>query len=138
MCVIDRSCVTGEYTRGPRRSLPLTAEGTPLIYTRSGRAYDQYTQIYRTLDGVPATIQRGELLGERGFQATVETPGLWHLPVAWNYRIAGISDFGQPPIGWYLIRDDQPLGHAYLVGYDLKSKQFVGTIGRNGLWRRKL
>ena len=36
-----------------------------------------------------------------------------------------------------MIRDDQPIGHAYLVGYDDVSKLRIGYIGRGG-FRRSL
>jgi hypothetical protein len=111
----------------------LTAQGTPLIYTRTRFVNDdQFSQTYRTLDGQSATVRSGERLNRKNLQAPVEPPGLWYLPIEWKYRVAGISDLGKPQVGWCLIRDDQPSGQAYLVGYEMKTKQFVGTIGRNG------
>ncbi len=131
-------CSTVEEILWPRNNvhenIAITNEGTPLIGSMTllphRRIYDPRT--YRTFDGQPVTVPRGEFLVESSLPAPTKPPGLWHGPVEWRNRIAGISDLGQPPIGWYLIRDNQPSGQAYLVGYDQKSNQLVGYIGRKG------
>lgn len=114
--------------------LKITTEGVPLIRSMTllpnSSMYGPRT--YRTIDGQLATLKEVELLNETDLQAPVEPPGMWYDPVAWRNRIAGINDLGKPPVGWYLIGDDRPSGHALLAGYDMKTKQLVGYLGRNG------
>ncbi|MEO2050052.1 MAG: hypothetical protein ABGX16_26140 [Pirellulales bacterium] len=112
----------------------IIATGTPLISTRVWLNYNQLETTYRTLDGEPTTLQKG-VQGElhaSHLLAPVEQPKAGNGPLTWNYRIAGISDLNQPPVGWFLIRDDRPSGHDYFVGYDLTSKRTIGYLGRNG------
>ncbi len=62
---------------------------------------------------------------------------MWENPLGWSARIAGISDSQRPPVSWYVIRNEESEGRAYLAGYDEITKRLVGYIGRGG-FRRSL
>jgi hypothetical protein len=113
-------------------SIAVTNEGTPLISTQTTDGFNHHEITYRTLDGLQATASRNTLLDGANVQAPAKLPSSGVGPVKWQYRITGISDLGRPPVAWYLVRDAQPLGHAYLEGYDQQTKLLVGYLGRNG------
>lgn len=111
---------------GVNESLAVTLDGRILI-----QQYDYTSQIetYSTLDGNPVA----------GFASRDEAPGAYLgvqgpevVLLTWFQRITGFSDDNRPATFWYLIHDPQPSGSAYLVGYDFRSGQRVGFIGRDG------
>ncbi|HZZ28782.1 MAG TPA: hypothetical protein VFE46_12335 [Pirellulales bacterium] len=53
-------------------------------------------------------------------------------PLDWPDRILSIEDAQMPPNFWYLMREGQPNGHAYFVGFNSESKQQVGYLGLAG------
>jgi hypothetical protein len=112
-------------------SIQVLDDGTPVIQSYSYQTF--VDQSYRTLDGKSVEVTgREEWLIGSFFLKPVQSSGFIELPVPWSERLAASSNFQRPPVGWYLVRDDKPLGLAYLVGYDEVSKLRVGYIGRNG------
>jgi hypothetical protein len=111
-------------------SVNVSRSGVPVIQSYSTANYQILS--YRTLDGKPLEIEREDWLGGAGLTEPRRPPGLFNLPVSWRIRIAAASDLQRPPNSWYLIRDDHPLGHAYLAGFDDFSRRPIGYIGRRG------
>jgi hypothetical protein len=114
-------------------SVQVTMDGTPVIVSRS--AANHLDTSFRALDGQPLPNQREEWLTGAGLTGPRRPPGLWESPVRWTERVTGLSDALRPPISWYLIRDDEPIGRAYLVGYDEYAKLPIGYFGRAGFRR---
>jgi hypothetical protein len=109
--------------------LNVTRDGTPVITSSTtGTVYETL----RKLDGTPYAVENLEWLGPASFLSFPKVPGLIELPVPWSQRIAGMSDSQRPPTSWYLLRDDMPLGRAYFIGYDERSRLRVGYLGREG------
>jgi hypothetical protein len=115
-----------------RESLVVKPDGTPLIESRSVTHYEDVT--YRTLDGQPVTAERQFWRSPATLPAAEAPRRFTDPPIGWG-QVMSASDYGRPPISWYLIRDNQPLGHGYFVGYDEYSKGLVGYIGRDGFRR---
>jgi hypothetical protein len=117
-------------------SIQVLDNGTPLIQSYSYQAV--VDQTYRTLNGSPVELTgREQWLAGAYFLEPIQPAGFLEPPIPWSERLAASSNFQRPPVGWYLARDDEPVGHAYLVGYDETSKLRVGYIGRSG-YRRAL
>ena len=114
-------------------SMQVMADGTPVIQSSIMR--EPYDRTFRTLEGEPITPTREDWLTGAYFERPLAPPGLVEMPIGWRQRIAGLSSFERPPVGWYLVRDEEPLGRAYFVGYDEFSKLRIGYIGRNGFRR---
>lgn len=111
-------------------SISVRRDGEPVIQSYSTANYQILS--YRTLDGQPLSIEREDWLsGARLFEPR-RPPGLFYPPISWRSRVVAASDHQRPPNSWYLIRDDQPLGHAYLAGFNDFSKRSIGFIGRRG------
>jgi len=112
-------------------SLEVMRDGTPLI---ESRAYSDYMSgsTFRRLDGQVVSAKRKDLMSN----SIRFTPGGTKLPSFvrenWYARVAGISDSQDEPVSWYALRPDDPLGPAYLVGYDELSRRRVGFIGTGG------
>lgn len=114
-------------------SLQVAMDGTPVIVSRSMASYLDAT--YRTIDGRSLPDQREEWLTGASLAAEAKPPRLWETSVTWPARIAGASDDNRPRAAWYVVRDAEPIGRAYLVGYDEFSKLQIGYIGRGGFRR---
>ncbi len=108
----------------------ISSQGVPLIATYSTGDFGEAQ--YRTLDGEPVTAARDTWLKGTQLLVPPRPPRLFSRPVTWDQRLMSVSDAGRPPVGWYLIRDAEPHGHAYFAGYDAVSKRCVGYIGRDG------
>lgn len=114
-------------------SIQIAMDGTPVIISRSWASYLDAT--YRTIDGRSLPDQREEWLTGASLAAEAKPPRLWETSVPWPARIAGATDDNRPPAAWYFVRDSEPIGRAYLVGYDELSKLQIGYIGRGGFRR---
>lgn len=110
-------------------TLVFTVDGSAFMQVYSYGSFPALT--YRTLDGQPVdkavidlNTNSGYLSGPKGRE--------WGLR-DWQFRI---SAFGQlsfaPPSYWYLVHDGQLPGHAYLQGFDVRSKQQIGYLGLGG------
>jgi len=115
--------------------LQITVEGEPLVQTYIGGNYT-HTEL-RTLDGEKVDPEKVQLLGGVGTYPPYRSPGLIERPVIWRERLAGMCDYARPPVEWMMIRDAEPLGHAYLAGFDTITKLPVGYIGRLGFRQAK-
>jgi hypothetical protein len=113
-------------------SIQVLDDGTPVIQTYSYATV--VDQTYRTLDGKPVELEgrREEWLAGAYFLKPIQPSRVLEMPISWPERLAASSNFQRPQVGWYVVRDDQPLGRAYLVGYDEASRLRVGYIGRSG------
>ena len=114
-------------------SIVVASDGTTLIQTYSTTQPGEPS--FRTLDGKPYETDVRNQLTPGIIGNPPRPPGLMEESLAWQQRVAGLSDNQRRPTSWYLIRNDAPLGHAYLVGYDEQSKLCVGYIGRTGFRR---
>jgi hypothetical protein len=111
-------------------TLYVRMDGTPVIVARSTMNYLDTS--YRTLDGRPLPDQREQWLTPASIPAPHRESTMWAAPIGWQHRIAGLTSAQRPPVAWYVVRDDQEIGRAYLVGFDEYSKNRVGYIGRGG------
>ncbi|HTQ40988.1 MAG TPA: hypothetical protein VMJ32_18380 [Pirellulales bacterium] len=53
-------------------------------------------------------------------------------PLDWPQRIVSFEDDQTPRNFWYLVREAQPNGHNYFVGYNSQSKQRIGYLCLEG------
>jgi hypothetical protein len=110
----------------------VTRSGTPLtLYHPLGYFQDPS---YRTLDGQPANLSGEGLLIPESLSPASKSPPVFDWPVGWGETLSTVDD-NHPRGAWYLVRDDQPSGHAYLVGYDFGTNLLIGYIGRYGFQR---
>ena len=114
-------------------SIVVAGDGTPLIQTYASAQPGEPT--FRTLDGKPYEADVRFQLTPGTIGNPPPPPGLMENSLTWQQRVTGLSDNQRRPTSWYLIRNDAPLGHAYLVGYDEQSKLCIGYIGRTGFRR---
>jgi hypothetical protein len=125
--------LAGSFLYGGDRifeAITVTRDGTPVVQSYSSGNYTVWS--YRSLDGEPLTIERENWLSGASLVEPRRPPGLFYPPVEWRSRIIAASDNQNPPNSWYLIRDDQPQGHAYLSGYDEISNFPFGYMARQG------
>jgi hypothetical protein len=106
-------------------------DGTPLIQSVVDNDYQNPT--FRTLsgkrirveriDGPPGTSLRGP---EKRTHRDVSVP--------WEQRVLSVAqtESHEDRAAWYFWHDGQFHGHGYLVGYDIRSKQRIGYLGRKG------
>jgi len=113
-------------------NVTVTVEGTPVIQSYTIRDYENMS--YRTLDGQPIEVKNNDQLQSAYLSPPVRPPGLFETPLGWGQTL-GTTDYGRPKVGWYLIRDDEPLGKAYFAGFDQFSRMPIGFIGRKGFRR---
>ncbi len=109
----------------------VAADGTPLIRTRVNGNY--YHTKLRTLDGKEIDQDIQGWLNSVSVEKPYREPPCYNSLIPWRERIAGVSSNQNPPMGWLAIRDTERPGHAYFVGYDPKTKQNIGYLGRDGL-----
>ena len=113
-------------------------------YSESIGVYQDGPVIYRCAPLSPQTetltLDRKKIENLDGklhaFSATLEgTRKLEHVefPLHGYERIAALSDGGEPPNYWYFIHDGKREGKGYFVGFNSRSKSFIGYIGQNGL-----
>ena len=103
--------------------------GRTLIQTNIAGSYQNQT--FRTLEGVNVEAPFGQLT-TAGLQPATRAPRLVEYPLRWGQRIAGITAPGNPPVSWLLVRNDERPGSAYFVGYELRSNERIGFLGREG------
>jgi hypothetical protein len=113
----------------PTEQLVVARSGTPLIQFRPIGNNQELS--YRTLDGQPAAFDGERLALPEIFPPVSKMPQLIDLPIGWGESLATI-DHALPRGAWYVVRDGRPSGHAFLVGYNVATKQLIGYIGRNG------
>jgi hypothetical protein len=111
-------------------SIQVLGDGTPVVRTYAFQTVGEET--FRTLDGAQVAVVDREFLTSGTFNGPLRPAGVLEVPIPWRERIAASSNFQRPQTGWYLVRDAEPLGHAYFVGYDEMSKRRIGYIARNG------
>jgi len=116
-----------------QESIEILRDGTPVIESRSVTNWIDVS--YRTFDGRPVEVDPERTLPGANLSPPIEPPGLYEPEIPWQSRIAGMSDFQRRPTAWYVVRDGETMGKAYLVGYDFMSKLLVGYIGRGGFSR---
>lgn len=120
-------------------SLEFACDGTPVVNEHS--VDEQGKGIYRGLDGRRVRFPRS-------FNAYQGSDDLQQAPMAflasqfqpttdfrelgWNQRLIRLSAPNDCPMNWFFIHDGKLEGHGYLVGYDRKTDQKIGYIGRNG------
>jgi hypothetical protein len=117
-----------------REEIYVAANGTPVVSVDSSALMTGVTLSRRTLEGAPFPVDYETWLMGAGLAPQSPAPGFIRMPIRWNYgeRLGGGTDGRRPPTAWYVVRDAEPVGHCYFVGYDAFSKQLVGYIGRNG------
>lgn len=124
-----------QYRAQVYENILVRADGTPVVQTQQLRNYRWSDQTYRTLDGKVVEVGTSDQLPATSFASRDKPPGLFEYNFHWAERLAGVGG-GQPTSAlWFAVRDDQPLGRVYLVGYDSKSNALVGYIARNGFGR---
>jgi hypothetical protein len=117
-------------------SLVVTRDGTALVESRNRREHTAAT--YRTMDGEPLSPEATDELNRDGGRMLEEYVLLGadssrERTLAWQERICGFIGGGGSTLDfWYLIHDGQPIGHAYLAGFDSRSKRAIGYLGRAG------
>jgi hypothetical protein len=123
-------------------NLVVKSDGTPIIAKYNNETWQE---VYRTLDGQKLdkeaaksmrTLFPAQLLGA-GDIAAIRTP------LAATERIQPESDLaymfnqsytdeGGSIVYWYFVHDGKREGKGYFAGFDRKSKQSVGYLGREG------
>jgi hypothetical protein len=124
--------IVASWTSSPislSEQIVVTRSGTPLILSNPNANHRGLS--YRTLDGQPAIVGGEGLQLPEIFPPVMKAPPLFDLPVRRGTSLSTI-DHALPLGAWYVMRDDQPSGHAYFVGYNIVTKQLIGYIGRNG------
>ncbi|MEX2113511.1 MAG: hypothetical protein WD845_10010 [Pirellulales bacterium] len=113
----------------PREQLVFSEQGEPLV--ESTRYGTGAMTVYRTLDGQAIeNLDKVEL--QRGSSWLVP-PGITvYESYGWSTRILGFPDPSGAPTYWYLIAPESPPTHAYFVGFDAKTKNRFGYLGRAG------
>jgi hypothetical protein len=89
----------------------------------------------RTLDGQPLEAKYVLVSGT--------LPGPIHLEAStpdsnWASRISVWKDTQTPPERWYFIHDGQAQGHAWFEGFNTRTEQRIGFLGRNGFRKEEL
>jgi hypothetical protein len=110
--------------------LAVLRNGIPVVETYQ----NENVPIYHTLDGKRlGSIKPDDTMGGVFVRAPRSQGAACD---SWNWRITHIfsqsSGDLSDSVTWYFVRDGEPRGHGYLVGYDPTTKLKVGCIGRNG------
>ena len=113
-------------------NISVTRDGIPVIQSYSISDYEHFT--YRTLEGQPIEVGNDNSLNAASLPEAIRPPRFFSQPLGWGQTLSA-SDFARPRGGWYLVRDNQPEGRAYFVGYDEFSKMPIGCLGSDGLRR---
>lgn len=108
--------------------------GEPAIQTYSSGGMQNIT--YRSLSGEPLELENEGQLSGAYLLPPREPPPLFDWPLGWGQSLSA-NDGAKPRGAWYLIRDAQPEGRGYFVGYDGFSRLPIGFIARSG-FRRSL
>jgi len=129
--------IASQWRTGTRilESLVITRDGTALIESRNRREHSAST--CHTLDGeslsADATAElnsdSSRTLGDH-ILLSAESSRERSLP--WQELVCGFAGGGSAPTYWYLIHDGHSQGHAYLAGYDVRSKRGIGYLGLAG------
>jgi hypothetical protein len=109
-------------------------DGTPVARTYHGSGWE--SAIYRTLKGQPVDVRPFQI----GWTDDASLPGPVSLSqpfarISWRERIVPCTGQDYEAVWWYLLYDGELHGHAFLVGYDSRTKRKVGYIGRDGFRR---
>jgi len=113
-------------------SITVTHSGTAVI---ESHAYNDYQDVtYRTLEGEPIEVKGDNILSPAHLAKREIPPRFFPVLAGWGQSL-GASDFARPRGGWYLIRDNEPNGRAYFIGYDEFSKMPIGYLGKSGFRR---
>lgn len=108
--------------------------GEPAIQSYASSNFENIT--YRSLSGEPLELGNEGQLQNAYLVTAPEPPPLFNWPLGWGQSLAA-NDSSRPRGLWYLIRDAQPEGRGYFVGYDAFSRLPIGFIARSG-FRRSL
>ena len=109
-------------------SLVVQRDGTPIIQAVVDDDWQNRT--FRTLDGKPVVVAHLQEQASKGLLAPLRPPHR-HANLSWERRVVMVGQVGGHD-NWYIWHDGRPQGHAYLIGYDIRSKQKIGYIGRRG------
>src|SRR3972149_3474612 len=102
--------------------------GEPVIRSYASGGVENIA--YRALQGEPLNIDGGG----RSSAHLPPPPGppLWFdWPLGWGQSL-GVNDSAKPRGAWYLVRDAEPEGRGYFIGYDTFSRLPIGYLGRSG------
>ncbi len=110
--------------------LNIAVDGTPVIVTFS--VNNQIDVSRRTIEGKPWPNEYENWLSGAHYSGSKQEPGLIDFPLPWKERFSGGTDGKKPPTAWYLLRNAEPQGQAYFMGFDAFSKLPIGYIGRKG------
>lgn len=118
---------------GPTRqeSIIVVADGTPLIASHSSTDWQNVD--YYTLDRKPVQLRSENPLAAAHFSELYAPPGVVEWPIDWSERIGGMSNHSRPFAAWYVIRDAERPGRAYVVAYDPASKLPFAYASKSGV-----
>jgi hypothetical protein len=123
-------------------NLVVKSDGTPIIASYNNETWQE---VYRTLDGQKLdkeaaksmrTLFAAQLMGARDIEA-IQTPLAATERVQPEFDLACLfnqsaADEGGSFVYWYFMHDGKREGKGYFAGFDRKSKQSVGYLGREG------
>jgi hypothetical protein len=121
----------------PVRTVEILADGTPVIFTYWSD--DRQPPTYETLDGKLAFEgMRQDVPPPAARVQEPLRPNMWPFRLTWDRRVIAFTDRGGGSVHrWYLIHDGHRDGSAYFEGYEWRTKQLIGFVGRNGFQRTK-
>jgi hypothetical protein len=116
--------------RNATKELDFTQEGEPLIDVTTPVG-DTWSHAYFTLDGKP--ISQPSLSRSHKFAPHIPSPDArFRFHRDWQMRISGFLQPGEDTTYWYLVDPETELHRPYFIGFDARSKQCVGYLGREG------
>lgn len=119
-----------QFTRGPSTSLHITVAGDILLQTTDARGFDT---TYRTLDQQPAAAPTSKAFYQLGIHnaALADPEGEKTSSDEFGDYILSLPADGMKRY-WYLISDGQSPDGSYFVGYDARTKNIIGYLGKRG------
>lgn len=118
-------------TAGVHESVFVSTDGTPLIASRTLNS--PQAPVYLTLDREPIDTDSNASLQGGTFPAPYQRPRIMEHTMDWHARIAGISNMARPSAAWYVVRDGQRPGHAYVAAFDSVTKLPVAYASKSGV-----
>ena len=132
---IGQQLITGLLgpDRSPIEMLHIKLDGTPLVVSRSMDNYSGGRTTYRTLEGEQVELGDDETsLNAQQLSSRPRETVLIADPINWGERLTSSTDYGNPRIFWFTVRDDSREGFVYFVGYDSTTKLPIGFLDRTG------
>lgn len=111
--------------------LVVRSDGPPVISAQRQGAWGSVE--YCSLDREPLDLKLVSPLSPSQFPRPYEPSGLLDVPPDWSLRVGGVASSAEPSCAWYLVRDDQRPGLAYVVAYDYATKRPVAYASRSGV-----